>query len=109
MTGEMLKSEVTREEYPMWFEIADAVNGTVEPFDHYQGPYISVGKDIRVGNEPYAIAPQGLGVVRLWIVSEDSYTATIYNEANEKHSEPFSLHHRKANEDAINAALSVLD
>ncbi len=40
MTGEMHKSEVTREAYPLHFACADAVGGTVEPFDQYQGPYI---------------------------------------------------------------------
>ncbi|KKL90032.1 hypothetical protein LCGC14_1908670 [marine sediment metagenome] len=83
MTGEMFKSDVTPEAYPIHFAIAEALGGTVQPFDQYQGPYVLIGDDIRCGNEPYAVAPRGLGVVRLWI-TEDSRGPVVYNEANEK-------------------------
>lgn len=43
MTGEMYKSDVTEEEYPLHFAIAKALHGTVEPFDVYQGPYVVIG------------------------------------------------------------------
>ncbi|KKK59701.1 hypothetical protein LCGC14_3031750, partial [marine sediment metagenome] len=80
MTGEMLKEEVTRDNYPLYFKIADALGGTVEPFDQYQGPYILVGQDVIASDAPYALAPRGLGVVRLWIIDCDGDSA-IYNES----------------------------
>lgn len=40
MTGEMHRSEVTPEAFPLHFAIAKAMHGTVEPFDQYQGPYV---------------------------------------------------------------------
>ncbi|KKM74800.1 hypothetical protein LCGC14_1396630 [marine sediment metagenome] len=83
MTGEMFKSDVTPEAYPIHFAIAEALGGTVQPFDQYQGPYVCVGDDIRSGDEPYAVAVQGLGVVRLWLV-DDGDGPYVYNEANEK-------------------------
>ncbi len=64
MTGEMIKSDVTREAYPLHFAIADELGGSVEPFDQYQGPYVVIGGDIRSGSGPYALAPRGLGIVR---------------------------------------------
>ena len=65
MTGEMVT--VVREEWPIHAAIAEAVGGELKPFDVYQGPYIVVGKDVRVGKPPYQLAPKGLGVVRLWV------------------------------------------
>ncbi len=108
MTGEMFKSEVTRENFPLMFAIADAVKGTVEPFDQYQGPYVCVGRDIRAGSEPYAVAPTGLGVIRLWLCTDDGVQATIYNEAIEMQSNPFLLHRDDTEEYAVYAALSVI-
>ncbi len=105
MTGEMLKCEVTREAFPTHFAIADAVGGTVQPFDVYQGPYVLVGADVRIGSEPYAIAPRGLGVVRLWLCSDDGAICTVYNEATDKQSEPFFWDDEGS---AIEAAESVL-
>lgn len=87
MTGEMVKSEVTREAYPLHFAIADEFGGSVEPFDQYQGPCVVIGDDIRVGRAPYALAPRGLGIVRLWIQSDDGAFYTVYNEANDRQSE----------------------
>src|SRR5271157_830423 len=62
-TGEQSSDDVTRKEYPLWYLIADALGGTVEPFDVYQGPYITVP-----GNEG-----------RLFIVTEDGLTAQVWN------------------------------
>ncbi len=41
MTGEMSKSEVTEETWPIHFYVARHLRGTVEPFDQYQGPCVS--------------------------------------------------------------------
>ena len=71
MAGEMFKA--TREEWPSHYAIADAVGGEVKPFDVYQGPYVVVGGDVRIGNAPYAMAPSHLGIVRLWITDEGVY------------------------------------
>ena len=86
MTGEMHESEVTREAYPTHFAIADAVNGTVRPFDQYQGPYVSAAK------------------ARLWLCSDDGYLATVYNEYGERESFQFPYDDETA---AVDAALSV--
>lgn len=48
MTGEMSKDEVTRENYPEFFELSDLLHSkgypaSVEPFDQYQGPYVQCG------------------------------------------------------------------
>ena len=63
--------------------IAKAVNGTIQPFDQYQGPYVVVGSDIRIGTDPYAIAPSHLGVIRLWIISDEDDFQRIYREDTE--------------------------
>ena len=91
MTGEMIKEELTPETYPLQFAIADALGGEVQPFDVYQGPYVSIGPDLRIGHAPYAVAVQGLGITRLWVMSEDGVVATIFNEANEQESDPFLM------------------
>ena len=106
MTGEMLKEEVTRDNYPLYFKIADALGGTVEPFDQYQGPYILVGQDVIVGDAPYALAPLNLGVVRLWVIDQDNgIEVAIYNEATDKTSDPFPW---GCDDLAVDAARSVL-
>ena len=106
MTGEMFKEDVTRERYPLYFKIADALGGTVEPFDRYQGPYILIGQDVRVGDAPYAGALHGLGIVRLWVIDQDNgIEAAIYNEANGKTSDPFPW---DCDDLAVDAARSVL-
>lgn len=89
MAGEMSAAEVTREAYPLHFAIADSFGGEVKPFDQYQGPYVVIGDDVRIGRTPYAVAPRGLGVVRLWLCSDDGAECYIYNEANERRSELF--------------------
>ncbi|KKL89015.1 hypothetical protein LCGC14_1918890 [marine sediment metagenome] len=105
MTGEMFSSDVTPEAYPLHFAIAEALGGTVQPFDQYQGPYVLIGEDIRAGDEPYAVAVQGLGVVRLWLIDESaSLNPSIYNEASGR-STPFLYNNTNS---AIEAAQSVL-
>lgn len=107
MTGEMYKSDVTEEEYPLHFAIAKALGGTVEPFDVYQGPYVVIGADIRCGNGPYAMAPRGFGIARLWICDDEKHGGTVvYNEANEK-SSPFWPYGPGATRQAIKAARKV--
>lgn len=111
MTGEMRREEVTPEAYPIHFAIAKEFGGTVEPFDHYQGPYVVIGGDVRLGDEPYAVAVQGLGVVRLWLCTDDGAFGSIYNEANEAQSDEFPLYTRdpeEAKRYAIDAAREVL-
>lgn len=81
MTGEMSRSDVTREAYPSHFAIARVVKGTVHPFDVYQGPYI--------------LAPAG----RLWIVPQETECSccgsrqlagwAVYNESTEKTGSTF--------------------
>ena len=107
MTGEMHPSEVTREAYPLHFAVADALGGTVHPFDQYQGPYVSIGPDIRTRVRSWALHhPRGLGIVRLWFQYFGQKGVTIYNEANDRVSEPFS---EWTCECAVAAARSVLD
>ncbi len=104
MTGEMFKEDVTREAFPLHFAIADALNGHVEPFDVYQGPYICIGQDMRAGSEPYQIAIQNFGVIRLWLIRTVDGDL-IYNEANDKRSTPFPFDDTEC---AIEAAQSIL-
>lgn|SRR3990167_2058269 len=73
-------------------EIARAIGGRLQPFDQYQGPYIVVGSDIRMGQRPYQVPIQGLGVVRLWVFPDEEQPddfARIYREDIDKTSEPF--------------------
>lgn len=86
-TGEMSKSDVTREAFPTYWAIADALGTEPQPFDVYQGPYIPT----RDG--------------RLWLIQDGEF-ATVYNEQNKKESEPF---HVDSDEAAVDAALSVMD
>jgi hypothetical protein len=80
MTGEMhsIKQnghDSNDDHWPIHAAIAKATNGTLRPFDVYQGPYITDGKN------------------RLWVTPNDEfpdYECHIYNETNEKLSEPFS-------------------
>ena len=70
MTGEMSCADVTREAFPAHFAIADALGGTVHPFDVYQGPYV-----LARGH-------------RLWI-SDDGNGAVVYDETTRRQSERF--------------------
>lgn len=85
--------------------IAKALNGTLKPFDVYQGPYISIGDDVRLGSAPYAIAPRLPGIVRLWIEVVDDVFARVYNEDTCNTSFEFPMTDTQA---AIDAAKSVL-
>lgn len=76
MTGEMYQidpetaTEPDGTEWPFHREMARVTGGTVQPFDQYQGPYVVVGPDVRIGSSPYALAPRGLGIVRLWLTED---------------------------------------
>lgn len=72
MTGEMHKSEVTKESYPCHFAVAEKYQGTVEPFDQYQGPYVHIP-----------------GKGRFWLSSDDGMLAYWYDESNHIASHPF--------------------
>ena len=113
MTGEMCAADCTREVYPLHFAIAKALKGKVRPFDLYQGPYVAVGPDIRIGAEPYAYCPSHLGIVRLWVCPApegfEGAQAIVYNEANEKASKPFWAYGPSATRRACRAAREVLD
>lgn len=85
MTGEMCKADVTREDFPLHFAIADALQGTVEPFDVYQGPYIAAGG------------------TRLFIGSKDGVLFYVHNEQTGQSSEFLGFDP----DDAISAALEV--
>ena len=71
MAGEM--HEARRDEWPTHFAVAEAVGGEVKPFDYYQGPYIVIGEDVRIGEAPYEYCPQDMGVVRLWLTEDAVY------------------------------------
>ena len=65
-----------------------------------------VGGDIRLGSGPYAVAPRGLGVCRLWICSDDDGAfVQVYNEKNDAVSGWF---HWEDCESAVEAARDVL-
>ena len=105
-TGEMTQSEADNpEEWPIHHAIAQALGGKVKAFDVYQGPYILIGTEAR-GEGVYAPAIPMRGTVRLWVQAEgDGGLFTVYNEDNEKQSEPFPWDDEAA---AIEAAKSVL-
>lgn len=69
----------------------EGYDATLQPFDQYQGPYILVGKDIRVGDVPYQLAVQNAGVIRLWVQSTEEYNAllTIQREDTNMFSDTF--------------------
>jgi hypothetical protein len=107
VAGEMFESDVTRESYSLHFAIADALGGKVRPFDMYQGPYVVIGNDVRIGIEPYAYCPPGTAT-RLWLCSEDGCGGAVYNEANDKQSKPFPFDIPGAEQIAVEMARSVL-
>ena len=85
--------------------IAKAIGGTLKPFDTYQGPYIVFGGDLTIGNSPYAIPIQHLGIVRLWICESDlPGMFELYREDTEE-SAPFWDYE----EDAVEAAIELLN
>ena len=97
MTGEM--HSITQkgldsngDSWPTHAAIARAVKGKLKPFDVYQGPYIVVGPDVRVGISPYQMAIQHLGAIRLWITDTDDFErpqVRIWREDTETTSKPF--------------------
>ena len=98
MTGEMYHIDAITgiepdgTEWPIHAAIAQALGGTVQPFDQYQGPYVLIGTDCCVGTRPYQLAVQGLGVVRLWVVTDDGEEGRIYREDTDTMSYPFPLY-----------------
>jgi len=85
MTGEMYSInqdglDNDGNEWVIHAAIAKAVGGTLQPFDQYQGPYILVGGDVRIGSRPYQLAVQGLGIVRLWLGVDEDDMPCIYRE-----------------------------
>lgn len=85
--------------------VAKAVGGKLVPFDVYQGPYILVGEDVRVGERPYQLAVQSVGVVRLWLQSDDGMSGQVYREDTDTLSPPFPLF---ITEEAVDAAIGLL-
>jgi len=110
MTGEMCwidqnGVDSNGEEWPLHAAIAKELGGEVKPFDVYQGPYVVFGSDIRVGNGPYALAPIGLGIKRLWLTGEDCLLKW-YREDTETESFGFWWNDTEM---AINAAQCLLE
>jgi len=75
--------------YELHAAVAKAIGGTLQPFDVYQGPYILIGKDVRIGSSPYALASTGMGVKRLWLVNEDNGWGQWFREDTEQFSSEF--------------------
>ena len=101
-----------------WFlhsAIVEAINSLfgvkaeIRPFDQYQGPYIVVGPDVRIGTPSYALAPKHLGVVRLWVNIIDDCLAQVYREDTNTLSEHFPQFGPYAAADAADAALKLLE
>jgi len=67
----------------------EGYDATLQPFDQYQGPYILVGKDIRVGQRPYQLAVQNMGVTRLWLQTDDEGWSCIWREDTDTSSAHF--------------------
>ena len=94
MTGEMYHIDPVTGKEPdgtIWeyhAAIAKAVHGTIRPFDQYQGPYVVVGPDLRVGDAPYEVAPTHLGIIRLWLVAGVDDIPCVYREDTGKMSGP---------------------
>lgn len=76
MTGEMHESEVTPENFPIHFAVAKEFEGTVHPFDQYQGPYLVVPGP-HAGN-------------RFFLHTDDGVFACWFDESLEKFSSPFT-------------------
>ncbi len=74
MTGEMHKSEVTKEAFPLHFKLAKKYRGRVMAFDYYQGPYVFI---------------EGKG--RIWLSSDDGVWAYWYADYSEIASSHFPI------------------
>jgi hypothetical protein len=88
-TGGQSKESLSREEYPAWYAAAEALGGTVEPFDVYQGPYVQVP-----------------GEGRLFLDSEDAPVVAWWNEKTNNTSDAFDWEDENA---SVDAAISVLE
>lgn len=62
-TGEMGNDDLTRDQWPWHFAVADAIGGEVKPFDQYQGPYIWKS-----------------GVGKIWISQDEAGDNVLYFE-----------------------------
>jgi len=110
MTGEMYT--ITQdgvsddnEQWPLHAAVSRAIGGTLKPFDYYQGPYILLGEDVRIGRKPYDYPVMHVGVVRLWIFQDKRGMGRIYREDTDTTSDPF---HWDDEETAINLAKEIL-
>ena len=107
MTGEMYAidpvtaTEPDGTEWPYHREMARVTGGEVKPFDQYQGPYVVVGPDLRVGTAPYQLALQGVGVVRLWLTTDAHETSRVYREDTAALSEIVVIEPTDAGEAAL--------
>ena len=91
MTGEMawIKQDGTDsngEEWGVHAAIARALDGTLRPFDVYQGPYIAI---------------RG---ARLWLTTDDGVFGQVYNERTDTLSHEFECRDIEA---AIEAARTI--
>lgn len=99
MTGEMHHidqdgNDSNGECWPIHAAVAKALrdegyDATLQPFDQYQGPYILVGKDMRVGQRLYQLAVQNMGVIRLWLTATVHGAAVICREDTDTSSDAF--------------------
>ena len=113
MTGEMswinpkTGEDSNGDSWPIHLAVAKAVGGELKPFDVYQGPYISVGIDLRIGNSPYSIPVQNQKCIRLWVIPVDDYDVAIYREDTDTQSYAFSAYAGDVEFEAKHAALSL--
>ena len=113
MTGEMayIDNETgidsNGESWPIHLAISKAVNGTLKAFDSYQGPYIAIGNDVKVGNTPYKIPINHLGCIRLWVCYVDELTLNVYRE-DTFHAIEFDSYGEFVKDQAIQAALELI-
>lgn len=95
MTGEMSKSEVTRDAYPIHFAIADALGGEVHPFDQYQGPYVAVPHKGRA-------RPR-----RIWVSMICDNGARLYDEISDRQSSAFNPYAAAAQVNVVSMSLAI--
>ena len=85
--------------------VAQALSGELHPFDAYQGPYITIGPDVTTGAAPYAMPVRHLGIIRLWLVTEDGEVGRVWREDTDTPSDEFLCEDTAS---AIEAAQSLL-
>jgi len=108
MTGEMhwVNQDGTDSNGDVWkihAAVAKAVGGRLMPFDVYQGPYIVVGPDLRVGRTP--VNARHLGIVRLWLYVKDDLVGVVYREDTDTYREYLPIDDA---DEACNAAYDLL-